>query len=481
MDKIEVLPHNEVFYTLDTDDGILQEISDLFTFKVPGYQFMPLYKNKMWDGNIRLFNVNTRKLYIGLRYHLQEFAKQRNYEIKYQVEVPEKMKVDDMKFVLKQIKSKIKPRDYQIKAFLNGVERGRGLYLSPTASGKSLIIYMLIQYCLMVHRKKALIIVPTTTLVHQMAADFADYGYEGVVHKIFAGQEKQSDCKIHVTTWQSIYKERKTFYDPYCVIIGDEAHLFKAKSLTSIMEKAENVEHRFGFTGTLDGTQTHKLMLEALYDKVTRVAQTSELIKQNYLASLRIKCIVLKYNNDDKKLVKGLDYQKEIDFIVQHKGRMDFIRNLALNLKGNTLVLFQFVEKHGKIIFNELNKYNKDKKIFYVSGEVDGNERNDIRGLVEKDDNSIVVASYGTFSTGVNIRRLHNIIFSSPTKSRIRNLQSIGRGLRLGDEKDYCTLYDIADDLTWNARQNFALKHFVDRTEVYDEENFEYTMYNYKV
>jgi len=160
---------------------------------------------------------------------------------------------------------------------------------------------------------------------------------------------------------------------------------------------------------------------------------------------------------------------------------MDFIRNLALNLKGNTLVLFQFVEKHGKIIFNELNKYNKDKKIFYVSGEVDGNERNDIRGLVEKDDNSIVVASYGTFSTGVNIRRLHNIIFSSPTKSRIRNLQSIGRGLRLGDEKDYCTLYDIADDLTWNARQNFALKHFVDRTEVYDEENFEYTMYNYKV
>ena len=149
--------------------------------------------------------------------------------------------------------------------------------------------------------------------------------------------------------------------------------------------------------------------------------------------------------------------------------------NLALDLKGNTLILYSRVETHGAILYEKINNIkHTDRKVFFVHGGVDADERELIREITERENNAIIVASYGTFSTGINIRNLHNVIFASPSKSRVRNLQSIGRVLRKGTNKVKAILYDISDDCTYNSRKNYTLNHLIERIKIYNEENFNY-------
>jgi superfamily II DNA or RNA helicase len=328
---------------------------------------------------------------------------------------------------------------------------------------------------------RKLIIVPTTSLVFQLDKDFESYYTNNSysTHLIMAGQDKNADADIFISTWQSIYKQPKKWFDQFDVVIGDEAHLFKANSLTKIMTKLENCDWRFGFTGTLDGTETHRLVLEGLFGPVMKVISTKELIDTNRIADLRIKALVLKYDDKTRKEMKEAKYDDEIKFLAQCRERNNFIKNLALGRTGNTLVLFQMVEKHGKILYDLINR--EDRKIFFIHGGVDVEERESAREITEKENNAIIIASYGTFSTGINIRNLHNIIFASPSKSRIRNLQSIGRGLRKGDKKSKATLYDIADDLSYKSWNNFTLKHFAIRVKMYNEEEFDYKIYNIRL
>ena len=477
MDSVEISRHDEVYIKVRCEPGVAQELSDYFTFFVPGYKFMPAYKNKFWDGKIRLFNPLTCLIYTGLMPYVEKFCKERNYLVDYIDDFScEEFSLKEAKDFVAKIKPTMQPRDYQLDAFVYAVRNRRALLLSPTASGKSFIIYLLTRY----YNARTLIIVPTTSLVSQLASDFADYGFESdrYVHRIFSGQDKQTDKPIVISTWQSIYKLDKKYFEQFDVVIGDEAHLFKASSLTSIISKLHRCRYKFGFTGTLDGTQTHRLVLEGLFGAVKKVISTSELIEQKYLADFSIKAIVLKYPDEIKKMLKDASYQDEIDYIVRNDARNRFIKNLALSLdNGNTLLLFQYVEKHGKVLYDMIKNDAGDRKIFFVSGEVDGEEREQIRKIVETEQNAIIVASYGTFSTGVNIRNLHNVIFSSPSKSRIRNLQSIGRGLRKSETKTSSTLYDIADDLSWKSKKNHTLLHFIERINIYNEEKFEYKIY----
>lgn len=477
MDSVEISRYDEVYIKVRCEPGVAQELSDYFTFFVPGYKFMPAYKNKFWDGKIRLFNPLTCLIYTGLMPYVEKFCKERNYLVDYIDDFScEEFSLKEAKDFVAKIKPTMQPRDYQLDAFVYAVRNRRALLLSPTASGKSFIIYLLTRY----YNARTLIIVPTTSLVSQLASDFADYGFESdrYVHRIFSGQDKQTDKPIVISTWQSIYKLDKKYFEQFDVVIGDEAHLFKASSLTSIISKLHRCRYKFGFTGTLDGTQTHRLVLEGLFGAVKKVISTSELIEQKYLADFSIKAIVLKYPDEIKKMLKDASYQDEIDYIVRNDARNRFIKNLALSLdNGNTLLLFQYVEKHGKILYDMIKNDAGDRKIFFVSGEVDGEEREQIRKIVETEQNAIIVASYGTFSTGVNIRNLHNVIFSSPSKSRIRNLQSIGRGLRKSETKTSSTLYDIADDLSWKSKKNHTLLHFIERINIYNEEKFEYKIY----
>jgi superfamily II DNA or RNA helicase len=367
--------------------------------------------------------------------------------------------------------SRHKPRDYQVDAVYDALKYNRKLLISPTASGKSLMIYSIVRY-FAERNQKILLVVPTTSLVEQMFKDFQDYGWnaEDYCHRIYSGREKTNAYPVVITTWQSIYKLPRNFYDEFDVVIGDEAHQFKSKSLVGIMTKMDNTKYRFGFTGTLDGTQTHKWVLEGLFGPSYKVTQTKELIDKGHLSKLQIKILILKHNPQEFE-----NFEDEVQFIIGHPKRNNFIKNLALDLKGNTLVLFSRVETHGQPLYESINNSVKEgRKVFYVHGGVDAEERERIREITETENNAIIVASYGTFSTGINIKNLHNVVFASPSKSRIRNLQSIGRVLRKGDNKTQAVLYDIADDCTKNSRKNYTLNHLIERVKIYNEENFNY-------
>ena len=478
-DKLTVSKINEVFARVTCEPSIAQELSDHMTFTVPGAKFMPSVRNKFWDGKIRLFNSFTGIVYFGLLKEIKNFAKTRDYVVHYEENCKPSLTDltdDELNKFLNSCNLTLNPRDYQLNAFRHAITYDRGVFLSPTASGKSLIIYLLTRY----YNARTLIIVPTTSLVSQLASDFADYGFvsDSFVHRVYSGQDKQTDKPITISTWQSIYKLDKTYFKQFDVVIGDEAHLFKAKSLTTIMEKLIDCKYRFGFTGTLDGSLTNKMVLEGLFGPVFTVTTTSKLMEQKHVADMKIKAIVLSYKEEERKLAKNYSYQDEVDFIVRHDGRNKFLRNLGLSLEGNSLILFQFVEKHGKILFDMMKDKEPNRPIFFIHGGIDGEEREQIRHIVERESNAIIVASYGTFSTGINIRNLHNVVFSSPTKSRVRTLQSIGRGLRLGTEKTNAVIYDIADDLKYKNKTNFTITHFMDRLNIYNSESFDYKIYN---
>jgi superfamily II DNA or RNA helicase len=481
-DSIAIEQIDNVYLKIHCEKSVAMEISDHFTFNVPGARFTPAFKNKIWDGKIRLFNLANHTIYRGLLESIKQFCEQREYTIEYNSDFSaDSFSIEEAKDFIETLNlpNHLELRDYQIKSFTHCIRSKRAVVISPTASGKSLIIYFIAR----LYNTKTLIIVPTTGLVHQLYSDFIDYGIdENMVHKVFSGQDKDTDKQIVITTWQSIYTLKKPWFEQYNVVIGDECHHFKATSLTSIMTKLINAKYRFGFTGSLDGSLTNELVLVGLFGPKMQVTTTSELIENKYLSPFRIKALVLSYDDDTRKMCAKLDYKDELDFIVQCERRNNFIRNLALSLNGNTLILYQFVEKQGKTLFNKISsKAAQDRKVFFVHGSVDGEQRNDIRYIVEQENNAIIVASYGTFSTGVNIKRIHNIIFASPFKSKIRGLQSIGRGLRKGDDKQIATLFDIADDLKWKSRVNHTLKHFIQRVDIYNQEKFEYKIYNVKI
>jgi len=501
MEIIKVKKKNEVFLHIETEPSIEQELAEHFCFYVPGYKFMPAYKNRMWDGKIRLFDLRYKTLYGGLFEYVKEFANARQYELEVDMTTfgsPESHNVADIEGLLSEIALSVQgdhitPRDYQLDALSCALENKRSLLLSPTASGKSLIIYMAIRHHLMHKNGQILVIVPTTSLVEQLYSDFGDYSefddwnVQDHCHKIYSGKEKYNiDKRVVITTWQSVYKLQTKWFEDYTMVIGDEAHNFKAKSLTAILEKCVNAEYRIGTTGTLDGTQTHQLVLEGLFGPVYKVTTTKKLIEQQSLSELEIFVLLLKYKDDYCKMMSKMKYQDEVDFIVKYEPRNNFISNLAMDQEGNTLILFQFVEKHGKPLHNILKEKfealpRKSRKLFYVSGETDVDTREQIREITEQENDAIIVASMGTFSTGINIRRLHNIIFASPSKSQIRVLQSIGRGLRKSDDGINTKVFDIADDLHWKAKKNYTLQHAAERIKIYSKEKFDYKLHDINI
>ena len=465
-ETVRVEKIDEVFMRVHCDDGLARDLYDFFSFTVPGAKFMPSYKNRYWDGKVRLFSIKTNKIYIGLLPYVDEFCRERGFNFEGIQDVIGKKNTDHLGVQtlepwLHDLKLPFEPRDYQIEAFNTAIKYGRQLLLSPTASGKSLIIYLLARY----YNKKTIIIVPTTSLVEQMAKDFIDYGYDEDICKIYSGQPV-FDAPITITTWQSFAKAPKEVMQSFDVVVGDEAHLFKAQTLKGILEKMKTTAIRFGTTGTLDGSECHRLQLEGMFGPVKKVITSSQLMEEGTIAQINIQCIILRHTK-----MKKMSYQDEMDYLVSNEERNKFITNLVSSLKGNTLVLFQYVEKHGEVLYPMLDGRVKD--LHYVYGGTDTEDRETVRELVEKSNDSVILASYGTFSTGINIKKIDNVVFASPSKSKIRNLQSIGRGLRKTDGKDSMRLFDISDDLQCD---NFTLRHLKERINTYNEENFPYEL-----
>ena len=483
MSHLIISKKNEVYLHVQAEPHVYYELADQFTFEVPGAKFSPAYKKKFWDGKIRLFNTQKGEIYVGLLDRMVQFCKDHDYTYEFvdnkyyglPFEVNEMISKAGVKDYMIAI-SKHKPRDYQIDGVYDALRHNRKLLISPTASGKSLMIYAIVRY-FVEKGENTLIVVPTTSLVEQMYKDFADYGWDvgSFCHKIYAGKERETDSQVIITTWQSIYKLPRKYFERFSVVVGDEAHQFKSKSLISIMTKLADAKYRYGFTGTLDGSQTHKWVLEGLFGPSYKIIKTDELMKKGHLATLDINALLLKHPPN-----KFETYEDEVQYIIGHNRRNKFIKNLALDLKGNTLILFARVEGHGEPLYELINNSNiiENRHVFFVHGGVDTEDREKVREITENENNAIIVASYGTFSTGINIKNLHNVIFASPSKSRIRNLQSIGRVLRKGDKKTKATLYDIADDISYKSRRNYTLNHLIERIKVYNEENFNYDIVN---
>ncbi len=471
---------NEVYLQVECERSIARELNEFFSFEVPEAKFMPSYKNRVWDGKIRLFDSRNNQIYVGLAHYIRDFAETRNYSVQGGIWSSLSTYRENVESFISKLGIPIEARDYQVDAVHHSIRTGRCILVSPTASGKSLIIYILIRYYLKLiedtynGHNNILLLVPTTSLVEQMYSDFSDYGWnsEYYCHRIYAGKEKVSDKFCYISTWQSLYQQPKRYFDRFRVIFGDEAHTFKADSLKKIMHKTTGCEYKYGLTGTLNDTQSHRLVLEGLFGPVKQVTTTRQLIDKKQLSDIKVTGIVLTYPKEECILRK---YQDEIKYITAHSKRNNLIRNLSLDQTGNTLVLFSLI-KHGELLYKLIKEKTNDVHLVY--GATDTDTREGIRKLTEESDGRILVASFGVFSTGVNIRNLHNIIFASPYKSRIRNLQSIGRGLRLHDSKQKAKLYDIADDFDG---RNHTIKHFVERINIYNQEEFDYEIHKVKI
>ena len=485
--EITVSKFNEVYLRIKTEPAIAKELSDFFTFEVPNSRFMPSVRNRMWDGRIRLFSPATGKIYLGLLPYVEKLCKEQGYRINYE-DNPHYGSLKDTHDIPKEatgnfvrgLKPKsggkaLKVRPYQFAAIHHVLVNNRSLLLSPTGSGKSFIIYALIRYY--VHKlqdKKILLVVPTTGLVEQMYNDFADYGWfpDEHCHKLYAGSDKHTSKEVIISTWQSIYKLDRNYFKQFGAVFVDECHLAKAKSLTGIMTKLHDCKYRIGTTGTLDGTEVHQLVLEGLFAKCKQITTTAQLVKEKHLSNLHIKCLVLRHAKEHRK---GRTYPEEMDYLATSASRNKFICKVAESQEGNTLVLAQYIKQLQtlNLLLGKCSITNP-RSVFFVYGRTDTTEREEIRNIVEEEENAIIIASYGVFSTGINIKRLHNIIFASPYKSQIKVLQSIGRGLRRTEDKTDCNLFDISDDLSYNNRSNYTLKHLEKRVEIYNQEEFDY-------
>lgn len=512
------------------------ELSDKLSFTAPNAFFMPSVRNHFWDGKIRLLSLKTGKLYLGLHIVVKKFCEENEYDCVYKepIDAESPFSVEEFQRMVAALKLStdpgdgtgrvaITPHDYQERGIIHAIQAGRSLLLSPTASGKSLMMYILMRYYLAKTKGKILFIVPKTNLVQQLYKDFQDYAtyikwnVGENCHMICDGAEKETNKRVVISTWQALavkeplpkeyrgiwtkaqikmwYKQapyilEDSYFHQFETVFGDECHKFAAEDtqgggeLIEILSKCTHAHYRIGTTGTLKDSTIHHLILEGIFGEVYQTITTREMIDQKKAAELYIKCLQLQYPEAERKAMRKKTYQEEIEFLISHTSRNNFICNLALSLKGNTLVLFERVGKHGKILHQILEgKVVEGRRLFFVHGKVDTDERELVREITEKETNAIIVASYGTFSEGINLRNIHNIIFASPAKSKIRVLQSIGRGLRLSVTKTMMTLFDIADDLSVSNKakteicDNYGLQHLAERISFYVAEQFSYKMY----
>ena len=452
--------------------AVLQELSDVFSYFIPSAKFHPKYKAKRWDGRIRLVNMRSKTMPYGLLNRLKNYCKFKDYsfESDFEFELAEFTKEDALEFI-EGLKMPFEVRDYQVDAFVHAVKKQRSVLVSPTASGKSAIIYLMMRLFYEMDRK-VLMIVPTVNLVTQMKQDFEDYAVNLEplpVQEVYAGKSKEVQAPIMISTWQSLQNLDRNFFYNFDTVVVDETHLATGNTLQKILNSCIHADFRVGLTGTLTGEKVHEMLLIGSIGEPKKIISTSELIENQMLSDLKIKCLILNHKLSSLKM----DYQEEIQYLISHEKRNSYIINLAKKLQGNTLILFNYVENHGLVLFNQIEKEVSDKNIFFMSGDTKAELRENIRQHVRNHhSDNIILASSGVFSTGVNIPALHNVIFASPTKSKVRVLQSIGRVLRRHDTKETATVYDIADQI-YRKKNCYVYSHFQERYKYYIEEDFD--------
>jgi len=477
---------NESFLHIKCEMDLALSLREKFSFEVPGWRFTPKGRSGQWDGMIRLFDIVKRRLPLGLWPELMEMLEESGEPIEYgesdfgkptdvlDVSVEEIEAFVDSLGLKNSEGQPLQLHDYQLRAIYDSIKNRRCILHAVTSAGKSAIIYCVCRYISDVLNGKSLIVVPTIGLTKQLIADFAtyaagtDWDAEENCHAITAGVTKNTKKKITVSTFQSLLKIDSEWLSQFMCIFGDEGHKIKAASISAIYEKALETPYKLTCTGTLHNTLCNMMVMRGLTGQVFVVATAKELIARGILTPLKIRCITLKYPPEIGKAIQKVEYDEEISYIISRPKRQKFIKKLALTCKGVTLVLFRYKEQ-GKDLHNLLK--DSDRNIHYVDGDVAGDDREEIR-IQLGGTNDIVIASYGTFSTGINVPAIENIILAHPIKSHITLLQSIGRGLRKFKGKEFCTLYDISDNISYKSSVNTSYTHLTERIKEYVREGY---------
>jgi superfamily II DNA or RNA helicase len=488
---IKVIPLNETYIKLHIPDyGIEQEVSEFFTFFAANYKFMPSYKSGQFDGRIRLYNMRTKQLYKGLVPVLKKFGESRGYEVL----VDKNTEIETTPTTKEEVQEFIKtlnlaeyhtPRDYQIGAIQHALSNPRCILESATSSGKSLMIYCMIRHNLL-KKHRTLLIVPNINLVKQMYSDFGEYGetdnwkVEDHVQMLYDKQSREFSCPVIISTWQTLLSMVKSdtekmqeLVDSVDMIIGDEAHQFKSTEVSGIMDRFVNTKSRLGTTGTLDSIQLNLLTLTGIFGTPKVIITTKELIDQGYATPIEVRIVVLKHPEEMRKALKGMDHDEEMKHICANGARNQFIANLAKSCKGNTLILYEFVQKHGDLIHEKLlATIPPNRKVHYIHGGIDADVRESIRKIVEVEEDSIILATSSLMSTGTNMPSIENMILAMPRKSATRLRQSAGRTIRKKEGKLKAKLFDIADDYRYKKWTNTAMKHLDERIKIYSQQEF---------
>lgn len=475
---VKIIKINNVFVKILCDEeSIEREIIDAFSFKVD--YFIP---KQYWDFYMRrgmkkcLYNKMYKTFYIGLLPFLVKFLQEKDYE--YHIEgnftnANSFSEAEALEFI-KTLPLPFEVRDYQLKYFIKAIRTQRMICLSPTSSGKSLLIYLIVKYL----NKRSLIIIPSTTLILQLKRDFISFGCsEEDIHTIFGGETQETNAKFVISTWQGLqYSTKKEWFDQFEVVIGDEVHHFSSDKTVKIMTMID-APIRIGMTGSMKGKKLSDYQVQGLFGPLTQYISTKELIEKKFVSDLLIKAVVLHHVTGLAwKGVWSPDYEIERDNLLSNKKRNDFLVNLALSQKGNTFVMFERIE-HGKILYEKIKK-KATCPVYFVSGAMKVEDRDNIIQTLSQLTESISVVSR-VFATGVSIPSLNNIIFTHPSKSRVKVLQSIGRSLRLHKNKIRAIVIDVVDNLIENPKiKNTTYIHFLERMKIYKKEGFEVKKYD---
>lgn len=505
--KMHKLDNSRAYLEYDEFEEVAA-LNGALSYYVPGYRFMPLFKSGSWDGKIYLLDLTAKTFPIGLAKHVYDSAKEMGIQCQIDSEVAQCFYdktfneqdfdefLDSTRFFSKG--QEIFPRDDQIEATKRALKMKRCINLCPTSFGKSLSITIECLY-LVKRGLRCLIVVPTKGLVDQFANDILDYAtndsggvepWMPVLQTIYGGKDKElaEDTQICISTWQSlqnIVKTDRKFMNRFDCICLDECHKGAATVLQKLMMSARDVAYRTGWTGTLANESVNEMLIKGLFGEPRQIITTTQLMDRNIVARLKISIVKFRYPADWGKRFKFLDYPNQCKWFDELPERNEAVAKLALSQKHSGLVLYRKIA-HGEAIFEKIRELEPDRTVYLVhSGHFQRNDEKyksfeELKPMLEKEENSILVANYQLVGTGVSVKNLHYVMFAASIKSYITTIQSIGRGLRVSDTKRNVELIDIVDDMSYKARvniiQNYAMRHFEERFRIYNENGFEYSM-----
>ncbi len=488
---IEIEKIDEIYLQIVCSTEESLEFKDLFSYYAKDYKYQPRYKAKIWNGKISLYDHNSHLLPIGLLEEFIKYLENNNYAYKFNFDMNElfddSFSKEELDLFLNYLfkGTKFTPRDYQIEAIQNCLYRKRGVVESCVGSGKSLMIYSIIRYLIEKYDYKCLLIVPSVSLVEQMFSDFLEYGWndlDNFVDILYSGKII-SNKNILISTWQSIYQKDKKFFDRFDVILLDECHSLsdEAKSIKSIMQKCENSKYKLGFTGTLPDEECDLYTIFGYIGSQIFELKMNFLIDEGVLSKISIANILFQYPSEIVKKYKDRNYFEEERFVESYEPRMKVLKYIFTNIypHENVLILCRHLEHLKSIERYLLGALSDNYKVCVINGTVTPERREQLRKMMEVENNMVIVATYGTMRQGVNIKRIHHVIFASSYKSKIGVIQSIGRGERTSDDKEQLILWDIVDSLRYKKRtgkmyNNHLFKHFLERLKYYDEQKFKY-------